>query len=1180
MLNSFPWANCHGKAGNMVTEVKSDTRCMETPVDFEQAMLASYSVQQESVAPGNCYPLSQKAYCPVDNETTFVYVPEKFVKYILNEESTATKSNSEIESALVADSSSAGDNSLDHDQETQPLIVDCGATTTLTTTLMNMSNVSARVIDIQLAGKGSLLRSSHIGDKTYYVLDVTGSVRPITTRAFYVKELQRDLLGGRALVNADYRIILDKNTDISGVYPVINGNINELTRIQFSPGNALFCLQSVKMSATKFAGMDGYSLWHRRFAHADNDSIRKSIPYTLGLEVLQNKTFDQHSKCAACMVGKATLCNHPVSKERAANPLERVYMDSFSSSIPSFEGYIHALVFIDDATGYRWIYGMRTKDEAYQVVQTWYSDISSIRSRYPLIQVCRDNAGEHTSCRIKQFFESVGTQNYWSTPYEPWQNGAAEGSVRSIMLCGRAVMAESGCCGKFWFRAAVHGKDARNVTYSSRIDSTPHMKMFGKPKDVSSFKAFGCECYMYLNKERRQLGKHTARGQAMIHMGFSSDDNTSGWKLYDPVKNKFYISNQVRFNEQVFPMRSEEAIAQHADSSLSDILVYQTRGIWIPYDRDASPTLYSAVKHDRVTDELILRRTDKDNTFCRTTHSEYLKDMLAKQYAMLSETTQANRKGWTAQTTIDYDRPPRSYRDAMSRMDREEWLEAYRTEEQGFKDRDVFAIVVPPPNVKILGTTTVCDYKKDSGVFQKRKVRMCVRGDQQVEGVDYLSSDLYSPTVKASEVRLLTAIAAEHGATIYKTDTRQAFLYGSMGDEDIYVRPPDWWGDPIPEGHVFKLQKAMYGTKQAARRWHICLSDWMISHEYEAINSEKTIFIKRDGDDFIIHAIFVDDLKSITANKRLMDEFLELYGKDFDITGGEPMETFIGLQFIQSDTSIRINLDYYIEAVLEEYQKFDTRVLRGKQTPVQSGVLLSKDDSPAVPDPKRQSIYRSLVAKLQFAATWVRYDIAYAVAQLGRFCASAGPTHWAALRHLMCYLSEHTKFQLRYPKNPTTRTGLDGYCDSDWANNETRRSTTGNLFRYNGCPISWKSKLQKTISLSTAEAEYYSASTATTEGIWLRDTVRALGFARQGPTPLYEDNTACIEWGNNVIGGRERAKHIDIRKHYAYEAIQLGHVRLVRVSTANQLADVLTKGLPPLQHRACIAGIQRRPWPS
>jgi hypothetical protein len=136
------------------------------------------------------------------------------------------------------------------------------------------------------------------------------------------------------------------------------------------------------------------------------------------------------------------------------------------------------------------------------------------------------------------------------------------------------------------------------------------------------------------------------------------------------------------------------------------------------------------------------------------------------------------------------------------------------------------------------------------------------------------------------------------------------------------------------------------------------------------------------------------------------------------------------------------------------------------------------------------------------------------------------------------------------------------------------------LFRYNGCPISWKSKLQKTISLSTAEAEYYSASTATTEGIWLRDTVRALGFARQGPTPLYEDNTACIEWGNNVIGGRERAKHIDIRKHFAHEVIQNGHIRLVRVDTANQLADVFTKSLQPAQFAACMSGILRRKWGS
>jgi hypothetical protein len=84
---------------------------------------------------------------------------------------------------------------------------------------------------------------------------------------------------------------------------------------------------------------------------------------------------------------------------------------------------------------------------------------------------------------------------------------------------------------------------------------------------------------------------------------------------------------------------------------------------------------------------------------------------------------------------------------------------------------------------------------------------------------------------------------------------------------------------------------------------------------------------------------------------------------------------------------------------------------------------------------------------------------------------------------------------------------------------------------------------------------------------------RTHGFAQPEPTPVYEDNTACIEWGNNVIGGRERAKHIDIRKHFAHEVIQNGHMKLIRVSTTSQLADILTKPLHFPQYLACVAGI-------
>ena len=93
---------------------------------------------------------------------------------------------------------------------------------------------------------------------------------------------------------------------------------------------------------------------------------------------------------------------------------------------------------------------------------------------------------------------------------------------------------------------------------------------------------------------------------------------------------------------------------------------------------------------------------------------------------------------------------------------------------------------------------------------------------------------------------------------------------------------------------------------------------------------------------------------------------------------------------------------------------------------------------------------------------------------------------------------------------------------------------------YNESPIMWKLKMQKTTALSTAEAEYYSASAAGCEVLYLRALLRRLGFGQKKPTPIYEDNMACIEWGNNVIGCLERAKHrdIDIRKHFVHEVIQ------------------------------------------
>ena len=111
-------------------------------------------------------------------------------------------------------------------------------------------------------------------------------------------------------------------------------------------------------------------------------------------------------------------------------------------------------------------------------------------------------------------------------------------------------------------------------------------------------------------------------------------------------------------------------------------------------------------------------------------------------------------------------------------------------------------------------------------------------------------------------------------------DTKQAFLNGEISTELMYIRPPDWWPEPVPEGYVLQLMKSMYCTRQAARQWHEWISRWMEEHEY-AVNKEKTIFMEWEGPDYIMHGLFVDDMIHTPTSQTMMDNSFKLYAKSF-----------------------------------------------------------------------------------------------------------------------------------------------------------------------------------------------------------------------------------------------------------------------------------------------------------
>jgi hypothetical protein len=226
---------------------------------------------------------------------------------------------------------------------------------------------------------------------------------------------------------------------------------------------------------------------------------------------------------------------------------------------------------------------------------------------------------------------------------------------------------------------------------------------------------------------------------------------------------------------------------------------------------------------------------------------------------------------------IKPDRQPRNFRDAMKALDKQAWAAAYNSEFVGFQQRKVFKVVWPEPGVKIHDTLTRLEYKEDNSEFLQNKVRLCTRGDQQIPGVSFQESDLYAPVLKTAGAGLLLALAGWSCSGEWGQGSqdryKQAYLYCDMGDDVVYIRPPDWWPEPVSEGHVFLLLKSIYRTLHAARKWHTHISTWMEQNGYSAVKSKKTIYMKSKGDEYNIHGLFVDDMMRIYSCDAMKDEF-------------------------------------------------------------------------------------------------------------------------------------------------------------------------------------------------------------------------------------------------------------------------------------------------------------------
>ena len=384
-------------------------------------------------------------------------------------------------------------------------------------------------------------------------------------------------------------------------------------------------------------------------------------------------------------------------------------------------------------------------------------------------------------------------------------------------------------------------------------------------------------------------------------------------------------------------------------------------------------------------------------------------------------------------------------------------------------------------------------------------------------------------------------------------DVGTAFLNGHL-EEEIYMEQPEGYIKPGQEHLVCKLKRSIYGLKQSPRCWSKAFTKFMKDIGFKQSTSDPCVFV-RSRQDLEILAVYVDDLILITESTESMDELKQALKTRYKMKDMGELSYILGISVVQEKEKncVFLHQKHYIETILQKYGMNNANPIT---TPADTNVKLIKDDG--VSKPVNPSTYQSMVGSLLYAAMATRPDIAHAVSVVSKFNANPNAAHLTAVKRILRYLKGTVNLALKYERSESGT--LIGFSDADWAGDQDdRRSTTGKILFLSGGAVSWFSKKQATVALSTAEAEYVAVSQAAQEGTWLKRLLTDLGMS-DSSTVILEDNQGAIAIAKNPVN-HSRTKHIDIRYHYIRECVQNGQIQVQYCPTIDMKADILTKPL-------------------
>ncbi len=1046
--------------------------------------------------------------------------------------------------------------------------------------------------DFPIVGKGTVTR-------TY---DVEGKKITLTFKnALHAPSLSANLIsvsqfdrGGYYSLFGGGRVVITKGL---GGTPILHGRGS-------SGMYVLDSSQSVAMLSTS-APVD-LQTWHRRFAHSDVERIREMAAKGLVDDLrITNLTVD--GRCPDCQAGRQHTRPYDNHTDPDVPPLGLVAMDLWGPSrTPSVGGNIYMMIIVDSGTSYK--YGDFLKDKSDDTTIKAFDDYRVLLEKQTGQQIKRvrtDNA--FNSHAWSEYFKTHGIVHETTAPYSSAQNGLAERALRTVLEDVRTGLHDSNLPHKYWAAAAAASIHVRNrMTTRRHPGKIPAEEMLGGRQSVAHFRVWGSRCKAkapVVNGIRVDgKSKLDDRGISATLIGYGV--GAGNYVLVDDRGVQF-VSRNVEFDEGYRREGGDEGIFGGGDENELQTPVHTDAFNSVPpkvvapgdevkfKSSTSSITSSSSSSGPSANDtpsqppsQPEPRRSSRTPVPTRAAIEnaayERREDLARAAGEDWATETPAANAAWNASADLDdfvallghtdddtYE--PKTYKEAMS-LDADRWTAAMDVEMDLHQRKGTWELGIPPPGANVMAGRWVYAVKKNGdGVRMRDKARWVGKGFTQQLGVDY--NETWAAVARMESIRMMAAVAVAERLHIWLIDFEAAFL-NSDTTEEIWMDQPSGYEVEGREGEKCRLKKTIYGTMQGGHDWAGTLNGTYDELGYTTSRADPCVRVRTgDNGEYTLTATYTDDVMGASASLPEAETRKAEMGRIWDIREVTDQERLLGMTIIEKYEAGTITLSQraYFEKVFKE---FGLENLPLRSIPLPVGTSLSNDMSPTTNEERqvmKDKPYRTLLGKVMWGQLTTRPDLSYAVSVLSRYQTNPGLEHWRALLHVLGYIRQTVKFGLIFSSDqPLVPVG---FVDADYAGcKDTRRSTSGQVFMMAGAPVSWSSKRQQTVALSTVESEYVSTSKAGQQMRWMYSWLEEILLAQEKPGDLWGDNRGALDLTKNTKS-HAKVKHIDIRHHYIRELVAAKEIKLNFVRGNENPADIFTKPLPRDAHYRCLAAL-------